>query len=437
MNNCPKCGNPLQEGTNTCPICGTNILENQTSVEQAVAQAPAPSAPEVVALAAPAPAVPEQPVAPAPEVTAPVAPAAPAPVEAVPAQPVAPTPVEAAPAQPVAPVPEVVAPSAPAPAVPEQPVAPTPEFATATVPADGTEAPIETTGILPTVDRVESPTPIPSIPSSITQNTVGLNEEKPLVANPKLEPKKKGKKTPLLVGLALLIVIGIGCFMAFKPSKPNLSKNNQEETPTNALTSMSSNGYHLKIAEGWQIVEDGTNVILTNNDGTVAMKLEHSNSNLSLIQAADIEKIMNSNSSYKDVEVSEIDVSGKNSFLVSTNINQLPVQIFFINGGNNLTIGATIVYQSDDTKSKYESVVMDMIGTLSYTEDSIKALDTLSEYSQMFGIFNNVTYNITHGSDEDTNEDIQPVTEEGQDDQDETGDFNNPDNEDGEDLVTE
>ena len=55
----------------------------------------------------------------------------------------------------------------------------------------------------------------------------------------------------------------------------------------------------------------------------------------------------------------------------------------------------------------------------------------------MFGIFNNVTYNITHGSDEDTNEDIQPVTEEGKDDQDETGDFNNLDNEDGEDLVTE
>ena len=431
MNNCPKCGNPLQEGINTCPICGTNILENQTSVEQAVAPAPAPAAPEVVAPVAPAPveAVPAQTVAPAPEAVTPASPEAVAPV---------------APAQPAAPAPEVVAPVAPAPvapaqpAAPVQPVAPTPEVVAPAVPAATPTAPIETTGILPTVDRVESPTPIPSIPSSITQNTVGLNEEKPLVANPKLEPKKKGKKTPLLVGLALLIVIGIGCFMAFKPSKSSLNNNNnQEETQTNALTSMSSNGYHLKIAEGWQIVEDGTNVILTNDDSTVAMKLEHTSSNLSSIQAADIEKIMNSNSSYKDVEVSEIDVSGKSSFLVSTNINQLPVQIFFINGGNNLIIGATIVYQSGDTKSKYESVVMDMIGTLSYTEDSIKALDTLSEYSQMFGIFNNVTYSVTYGDDEDTNEDIRPATEEEKDDQAETGNFNNPNNLEDEDLVTE
>ena len=35
MNNCPKCGNPLQVGTNSCPICGTNIL----------AAAPAPAQP--------------------------------------------------------------------------------------------------------------------------------------------------------------------------------------------------------------------------------------------------------------------------------------------------------------------------------------------------------------------------------------------------------
>jgi hypothetical protein len=149
----------------------------------------------------------------------------------------------------------------------------------------------------------------------------------------------------------------------------------------------------LNVAEGWQINEDGINVILTNNDNTVAIKLEHSNSNLANIKTADIEKIMNNNESYKDVEVSEVDVSGKSSYLVSTNINELPVQIYFINGGNNLIIGATIVYQSNDSKTKYEAAVMEMIGSLSYAEDSIKAVETISAYSQMFGIFNNITIN--------------------------------------------
>ena len=319
MNNCPKCGNPLQEGASSCPICGTNILEKNEA--QAGSAVPAPPAP------APAP--------------------APAPV-----------------AEAVATTPEAQAP--------------------------------QVESVLPTVERVESSNPIPNvIPSSLANPTVGFaEEEKPLVPNPKLEPKKKSKKTPLLVGLILIVVLGIGCFMALSPGKTKKSIfNKAPEEEEISLSSMSSNGYHLNVAEGWQINEDGTNVILTNNDNTVAIKLEHSNSNLANIKTADIEKIMNNNESYKDVEVSEVDVSGKSSYLVSTNINELPVQIYFINGGNNLIIGATIVYQSNDSKTKYEAAVMEMIGSLSYAEDSIKAVETISAYSQMFGIFNNITIN--------------------------------------------
>ena len=341
MNNCPKCGNPLQEGTNNCPICGTNILENTKTPEvQAAPAAPAPPQP------APAP---EMPAAPANEVTQP----------------------------------------APAPTVQVM---------------DNTQ-----TGILPTVDRVESPTPIPSIPSSLADNTVGLNEEKPLVENPKLAPKKPVKKTPIIVGIILLAVLGVGCFMFLTPTKTvnKGTTNNQNVTEEVAMSSMSSNGYHLKVAEDWVINEDGSNVIITNNDDTVAIKLEHSKANLASLTQEQIENIMNSNSNYQDVNVSEADVSGRSSFLVSTNINNFPVQIYFINGGPELIIGATIVYQSNDTKDKYEAIVMEMIVSLSYSDDSIKAIETMSDYSQMFGIFNNVTYNAinnnTYNDEDDTN----------------------------------
>ena len=367
MNNCPKCGNPLQEGTNNCPICGTNILENKP-----VAEAPAQTAQEQPAQA------PAQPVemvaAPAPTVVAPVAPA-----PAVQTQSVESNPAPAAPT-PVAPAPAVVAPAAPV----------------ATTETTGTT---ESTGILPTVERVESPTPIPSIPSSVSGNSIGINEEKPLVPNPKLEPKKPIKKTPLIVGLILIIVLGIGCFMFLKPSNTSMKKKQAtEEAEPVALSSMSSNGYHLKVAEGWSVNEDGTNVILTNQDGTIAIKLEHSKANLATIKLSDIENIMNSNNNYQNVQVSEVDVSGRSSYLISTNINSLPVQIYFINGGPELIIGATIVYQSEDTKTKYEPTVMEMIVSLSYTDDSIKAIESMNEYSQMFGIFNNVTYNATNKS---------------------------------------
>ncbi|MBQ4032063.1 MAG: hypothetical protein II625_09945, partial [Bacilli bacterium] len=160
--------------------------------------------------------------------------------------------------------------------------------------------------------------------------------------------------------------------------------------------------------------EDGNNVILTNSESTVAIKLEHSNANLNTINANDIENILSQNESYKDVEVSSVDVSGRSAFLISTSINDFPVQIYFINGGSNLILGATIVYQSGDTKTKYEAVITEMIGSLSYSEASVKAIETVSQYSQMFGVYNNIIYNIPkeeeHISDVPEVEEEQPET---------------------------
>jgi len=338
MNNCPKCGNPMQEGVTICPICGTNTLENN---EAAPAAAPVPPAP------APAPA-----------------------------------PVEAAPA-PAAPAPASVEASAP--------VEPASVVETSAAPA----APAETPGaIAPTVERIEGPTPVPGIPSSVVQPTVVLNEEKPLVANPKLEGKKPSKKTPIIVAAILIVVLGIAGFMFLNPGKSTKKPINNVPGEEVAMRDMASNGYYLRVAEDWDITEDGNNVIVSNKEGTVVLKLDHSTANLENINAQGIENVLKSDSTYQDVEVSEIDMSGRNTFLVTANINALPVQVFFINGGKSLTLGATVVYQSQDSKTKYESTVTEMIGSLSYSADSVRAIETMSEYSKMFGVFNKVNYSI-------------------------------------------
>ena len=350
MNNCPKCGNPLQEGVSNCPICGTNILEEQNV---AVAPSPVAEAPQAPVEPAPAPAAPAAPAEPAP---APVAPVAPAPV-----------------AEPTSPATE-------APAQPTEPV---------TVGA-----------IAPTVERIESSTPVPSIPSSIASPVVSINDNEPIVANPNLKPKNN-KKTVLVLVLVLVVALGIGCFMFLSPSKSkNKAGGNKANNTEVSLSDMASNGYHLKIAEGWELNEDGNNVILTNSESTVAIKLEHSNANLNTIDANGIEEILSQNENYKDVEVTSVDVSGRNAFLIAATINNYPVQIYFINGGSNLVLGATIVYQSNDTKTKYEATITEMIGTLSYSEASVKAIETVSQYSQMFGVFNNIIYNMPEPTEE-------------------------------------
>ena len=56
MSNCPKCGNPMQDGVDVCSICGTNILEKAAPAEAAPAPAPAQPAAQPAAPAQPAPA---------------------------------------------------------------------------------------------------------------------------------------------------------------------------------------------------------------------------------------------------------------------------------------------------------------------------------------------------------------------------------------------
>ena len=505
MNNCPKCGNPLQEGTTSCPICGTNIVETKTAevasvavpvaptegkkeeakpaapapkpaeekkeepakVEEAPAPekkeaeakpesapapaeaapaetapapeakpaeeppkeeekpAEAPAAPAEPATAskeeAPAPAEPT-PATPAPTAEAPVAQAEPAPAESAPAAPAATAPAEATPTAPAAePTP---APTAEAPTAPVATATPAPEAQ----PAQPAVAPEAQGGIAPTVERVEMPTPVPGIPSSLSEPMLGINSDQPLVANPKLMPKKKPKKSVIIGASVLGAIVLIGVLaMILMPGKATKKGNNKQGTQTElSMNSMASNGYHLKLADGWQINEDGSNVVITNSDSTVAMKLDHSEANLGAVTLEQIEDVMKSNSSYQNVEVNNISISGRSSYLVSTNINDIPVEIYFINGGTNLVLGATIVYQSNETKSKYESSVTEMIGTLSYSEDSIKAIETISQYSTMFKVYGTVANIIPRNEQQQINTDIPEVPEENNDyTENDNNDYNN------------
>ncbi len=346
MNNCPKCGNPLQEGATSCPICGTNVLEAQAQPVAPVAE-PAPAVQPAVQ--------PVQPAEPKPEAPA-EAPQAVTPAETATAQAPAAQPVEAAPAN----------------------------------------GEVATAAIAPTVERVEAPTPVPGIPASVAEQTSGINVEQPLVENPNLDKKKK-KFNPLVIVLASVVIMAVIAAVTLMPGHKTTNKgNNAGNTEEVAKYEMASNGYSIKLAEGWIIKEDGTNVLINNKEETVIIKLEHSTTNLENIEKANVETVMKSNEHYKDVEVSEISMSGRDSFLVNTNINELPVQVYLINGGSNLMVGSVVIYQSADTKSKYEAEVTEMMGTLSYTvEYSTRAIEEMSEYSIMFNLFGNISNNIT------------------------------------------
>ena len=389
MNNCPKCGNPLQVGTTSCPICGTNISSSvqpeqktdgvKTTVTVAsVATPPAqpaeqPAAP--VAQAAPAPAVATQPAA---------QPAAPAPaVEQTPVQqPVTQVPVQEVKVEQPAPAP---APVAPAPTV--EAAAPAP-----VQPEVKEETPIDPNSIAPTIKPVEIGTPVPSIPAS-------LNPDAPVAtvsvdASVKTEkPKKKSNKTALVLLGVLAVVVIAAVLMMNLGGGTKLNSNVNTNAGKNSsleITAVSTNGYKFNLEDGWIITEDGTNVIVTNKDETVAIKLDYTKNSLDTISKSTIESFFASRSDFTNTEVTETTISAKKAYLVNTQINQAMVQLYYINGGTNLTLGATIVYQSAETKTKYEANVTELIGSLSYADESLKAISSMEMYSNIFGVYNGV-----------------------------------------------
>lgn len=397
MNNCPKCGNPLQAGITSCPICGTDISkELNNKVEQSnikvasVGQAPVqnqvtPATTEV-------------------QVASPVAQAPEAPQK----QAVTPSPVKTTEVPVEAPTQQVT--GTPQAQTVNQVSQPTPN-----VQANVVEPkPTEPSTLAPNIPKVELATPIPSIPSSLSddnkQATPALNVSAPDV---KVAPKKKGNKTVLVVVLILLIAVaGGGVYFMFNSSTPKTPVSNNNAQKALANISLSSNGYKLALKDGWISVEDGTNVIITNTSETVAIKLDHSTGNLTEINEDYLKNIMASNKAYTDTDIETTKISAKDTFIVNTKLNSIPLQAFFINGGSNLILSATVVYQSDESKSKFEAEVQDMIGSLSYADESIKAISTIDMYREAFslaGMIINNRNNSTISNNQPSTEEQEPT----------------------------
>lgn len=378
MNNCPKCGNPLQVGTSSCPICGTNILA--TTAEPAK-EAPAPVAP---------------------------APAAPAVVQVTEKKEVVTAPtaqVVATPAKASAPAPVVETTKAVEPKVETQTPAPVAPAPTPTVAPVATETVVQPTTVEPTVTKtiteseiaptiktIDAGTPVPSIPASLSTDAPTEVEAPTKGKAKKARAGIKINKNALVIGIVVIAALVGVYFMTM--GNTNTLKNNPSNKPTEeenlASTSVSSHGYKINLADGWVSTEDGQNVVVTNINGTVAIKLDHNSTSLESITKETIEGYFQNRTEFSNTKVSETTISAKKAYLVDTNINSAPVQVYFISGTSSLTLGATVVYQSEESKTKYEAEITKMIGTLTYSDESLKAMDTLEMYANIFNVYNGV-----------------------------------------------
>jgi len=405
MNNCPKCGNPLQVGITSCPICGTDVSNNQNNnVNQVkqnvqVASVAATNTPQKVVEGPSMPSV-------TPTVTPAVL------KDQMPNNNVAKEPVSlnkvvsnvAVPNGEAAnPINNQVAPNVSAPISPtvqnnqalnqaninESNSNATPNQQIATIGQPVNQASVVPTSLNPNQENV-------GIPSSLSGAKPAVPEIQNLEAPKNIDNpnSKKGlnRKTALLVGIILIVlIVSALLFMLMNNNSNSLNKpvppaDDEKVENTRVL----SNGFKFNLQDGWLLSEYGNNVYVTNSTDTVALRLSGSPVSFSEITEEEIQKQINANSKFSSPEIGTTQISARDAYIVNSSLNNLPVQIYFINGGTALTLGVVTIYKTEESKTKFESNVLEMIGSISYSDDSMKAISTIDMYSDAFNLFNDI-----------------------------------------------
>lgn len=181
-----------------------------------------------------------------------------------------------------------------------------------------------------------------------------------------------------------------------------------------------ANGFKFKIDDGWIVQSNNDNTIIKNAKDNAVIRLEKYPISISTLTKDTLQTNFNNlGSEYnpspitiKDMEINDNKIGGKDAFLINCKVvesdnKEYFVQYYFINGGSELTIGASIVYYNEEAKNNYEGVVTALMGTLSYANDSDSIRDTISNTYNSFSVYynaiNGVTLNIPEVVEEPLN----------------------------------
>ena len=356
MNNCEKCGNPLQPGLTTCPICGTTAK----SLDAAITAQPMVTNETIEALD-------EPPIASAPLQT-PNAPVQAQPMDINPA-PAAPTP-----AQPMdlsasqAPV----APSAPLPGGPtfDAPVS----SPAASQPAMFTDAGFDGMSI-----NAATPINQPAAPATPAPQTPVVEQKK--------ETSKKDKKPNnmmllIIVGIvALGMGVGIGFLMSSSMSPKTPAAPSEEVAGENET---SENGYTFKIEDGWTPTTLNGKLVITNKDDDVTLRFSTNSGTFTNINTSNIEVSLSTKQGYTNITTEKTKIGETDVVIVNAQNNDIYIQYYYKAHDINNVIFITAIYETEEAKETNEEKVKAIIESTKYTEEIQNAIEAISPHSQMY-----------------------------------------------------
>ena len=276
----------------------------------------------------------------------------------------------------------------------------------ATIAPTVTEAPVvESTPVATEVPAIE-PTVV------VTQAPITPSAQAPEVTAPVEAEKPKKKKNGLLpvLGILLLVVVGAAIYLNFFSGS---SKVQQPAQPTQKNVEVSTkeviaNGFDFKIADGWIVREDNSNVIINNENETVVIKITYSNKNIEALTEDGIKNYFTNRGIFENIEVNSNKINAKETIVVDGIQDGKPFQVYFIDGGTDLMLGVMVVYAGkEESKTVNEATVQELIGSISYSVSGNETININSTYSGIFGTFNGAIVNSTTNNEPETSEEPQ------------------------------
>lgn len=365
MNNCEKCGNPLQPGLTTCPICGTTAKSLDAAI---TAQ---PMATETIE------ALDEPPIASAPLTTS-VAQATP-----TPAQPMDINPAPAVPIMPAQPM-DIVAPSTPVPLPAGTPSFETPSQSAATAqPAMFTDTGFTGMGInaaTPATNvTLDVPaTAAPQTPATPAQPSIPEKKE----AAPKKEKKTNNTMLIVIVALAALgLGLGAGFLISSSMSKPAAPSPTEEVANSNET---SEGGYTFKIEEGWTPTTINGKLVITNKDDDVTVRFTTNSGQFSNINSSNIEVSLSTKEGYTDVTTEKTTLGEKDVVIATAKNGDVYIQYYYTAHDVNNIMYITAIYETQESKDSNEEKVKAIIESAKYTEEIQNAIQAITPHSQLY-----------------------------------------------------
>lgn len=380
MNNCPKCGNPLQPGTVSCPICGTNINQamrgmvtpNVASNQQmmsGVAMSPGMAQPMNQPVQQPM----NQMAQPGgvPIINNQMNPQMPSQALNIAGNPnmmhQQPT---------VQPMPQAISNVN---NLHQQPLTNSVSQAVQPIQAQATKPAAPQGSPLPQSE----PTKVPAAPTEApTSNAEEVPKaQEPTPATPK--EKKPIDKKILIIGGAvtavLIIIIVLIVVLGKVNKKLDDGSNSSTVTPNTVLTSQVTNGgYNYSLPSGWQSGEiDGQYFIYT-DDQSVIILVETLNANIDLLTENSLKKNMEDKGLTDAKVTSKTFANNRKGFCVSGKNNDIDVEFYYIDNDTDI-LYAGVVYVTSEAKTTYSETVQNIVYNVKYIE-SVNAINSVSMY---------------------------------------------------------